>query len=94
MDARTIDNFELADPSTKESRNLIARWQDIVKPGVYRQSGIRWEKYHEPRFLRNERRIIEEQLQISIKNIENRQTDQPQGFQQQARRNERTLSGR
>ena len=38
MDARTIYNLELADPSA-ETRNLIARWRDIVKPGVYRMSG-------------------------------------------------------
>ena len=52
MDARAIDNLELADPSA-EIRNLIARWRDIAKPGVNRQSGGRWKKYHEPRFLRN-----------------------------------------
>ena len=40
MDACTIDNLELADPSA-ETRNLIARWRDIVKPGVYRMSGGR-----------------------------------------------------
>ena len=87
MDANTINNLELADPSA-ESRNLIARWRDIVKPGVYRQSGGRWKKYHEPNFLRNERRIIEGQLQIALRNLENRQPAQPQGFQQRERRNE------
>ena len=66
MDARPIDKLEMADPSA-ESRNLTARWRDIVKPGVYRMSGGRWKKCHEPRFLRNERRI-EEQLQIAIRN--------------------------
>ena len=71
-----------------ETRNLIARWRDIVKPGVYRQSGGRWKKLHEPRFLRNERRIIEERLQRVIRNIESRQPTQPQGFQPQERRNE------
>ena len=35
MDARTIDNLELTDPSA-ETKNLIARWRDIVEPGVYR----------------------------------------------------------
>ena len=71
-----------------ETRNLIARWRDIVKPGVYRQSGGRWKKLDEPRFLRNERRIIEERLQRVIRNIESRQPTQPQGFQPQERRNE------
>ena len=32
-------------------------------------SGDRWKKYHEPRFLRSERKIIEEQLQIAISQI-------------------------
>ena len=59
MDARTIDSLELADLSA-ETRNLIARWRDIVKPGVYRQSNGRWKENHEPRFLGKERRIIEE----------------------------------
>ena len=61
MDAHTIDNLERTDPSA-ETRNLIARWRDILKPGVYRMFGGRWKKYHESRFLRNERKIIEEQL--------------------------------
>ena len=34
MNAHTIDNLERNDPSA-ETRNLIARWRDIVKPGVY-----------------------------------------------------------
>ena len=41
MDAHTIDNLERSD-SSAETRNLIARWRDIVKPGVYRMSGGRW----------------------------------------------------
>ena len=45
MDARTIDNLEQADKSA-ETRYLIARWRDIVKLGVYRQSSGRWKKYH------------------------------------------------
>ena len=65
MDANTINNLELTEPSA-ETRNLIARWRDIVKPGVYRQSGGRRKKYHDPRFLRNERQIKEEQLQTAI----------------------------
>ena len=87
LNARTINNLELADPSA-ETRNLIARWRNIVKPGVYRQSGGLWKKYHEPRLLCNERRIMEEQLPIAIRNIHNRQADQPQGFQLQERCNE------
>ena len=79
-DARAIDNFlEIAD-SSAETRNLIARWKEIVKPGIFRQSGCRWKTYYEPRFLRNERRIIEEQLQQTIRNVEGGQRIQPQGF--------------
>ena len=87
MDVQTIDNLERTDPSA-ETRNLIARWRDIVKPGVYRMSGGRWKKYHEPRFLRNERKIIKEQLQIAIRNLQNKNPNQPEGFQPQERRNE------
>ena len=87
MDEKTTNNLELADSSAK-TRNLIARWRDIVKPGVCRQSGGRWKKYHEPRFLRIERRIIEEQLHTAIRNVENRRAEQLQGFQPQERRNE------
>ena len=66
MDARTIDNLEQADPSA-ERRHLVARWRDIVKPGIYRLSGGRWKKYQQPKFLRNERRLIEEKFQQAIK---------------------------
>ena len=55
---------------------------------MFRQSGGRWEKYQEPRFLRNERRIIEEQLQVATQNVENRQTEKQQGFQPQESRND------
>ena len=43
MEAQTINNLELADSFAK-TRNLIDRWQDIVKPVVYRQSGGLWKK--------------------------------------------------
>ena len=43
MDAHTIDNLEQTDPSA-ETRNLIALWKDIVKPGVYKMSSGRWQK--------------------------------------------------
>ena len=49
MNAPTIYDLELADPSS-ETRNLIARWRDIVKPGVYRQSGGRWKNTTSPDF--------------------------------------------
>ena len=61
MDVTTINNLEIAHSSV-ETRQLIARWRDFFKPGIYRQFGGRWKKNHEPKFLRNERRILEEQL--------------------------------
>ena len=87
VDTRTIDNLELADPSA-ETRYLMARWRAIVKPGVYKMSGGRWKKYHEPRILRKERKIIEEQLQIAIRNTQTNHPSQREGFQPQKRRNE------
>ena len=88
MDARTIDILERAENSA-ETRYLIARFRDIVKPGVYRQSGGRWKKYHEPKFLRNERRVIEEQLQQAIIKVENQSQQEPAGgFQPETRREE------
>ena len=83
MDARTIDNLEMTD-SSAEPRNLMARWSDIVKPGVYRQSRGRLKKYHEPRFLRNERKIKDEKIQLA----NNGQAIQTKGSQPQEKRNE------
>ena len=88
MDGRSIDNLEQANPSA-ETRHLIARWKDIVKPGFFRQSGGGWKKHHEPKCLRTERRVNEEQLQQAIRKIEERrQQDQTEGFQPQSRRQE------
>ena len=50
MDARTLMNLKVADPSA-ETRRLIARWRDTVKSGFYCQSGGRWKKYHEQKFF-------------------------------------------
>ena len=50
-------------------------------------SGGRWKKYNEPRFLRNERKIIEEQLHIAIRSSQINPPNQPEGFQPQERRN-------
>ena len=88
MVTRTIDNLEQADPPA-ETRHLIARWRDIVKPGIYRQSGGRLKKYHETNFLRNEKLVIVEQLQQAIRNIEDsRQQEQAEGLQPQSKRQE------
>ena len=38
MDARSIDNLEAAD-SSPETTELIQRWRNIVKPGIYRLTG-------------------------------------------------------
>ena len=67
MDAKTVNKLELADPSA-ETRHLIEMWRGIVKPGIYRQAGGRWKEYHGPKLLRNEKKMIEEQLQQAIRN--------------------------
>ena len=69
MDARTVDNLERIDNS-KETTDLIERWRNIVKPGIYRLSNGKWKKYHEPKFLRGERREIEERLSEIIRKLE------------------------
>ena len=93
MDAKTIDSIEANYPS-QETTELIQRWRDIVKPGIYRTTGGKWKKYHEPKFLRNGRKVIEERLQQIINNQNQgglRQRIGPQqkgGFQPQTRRTE------
>ena len=93
MDVRTIDQIAATDPSV-ETAELIQRWKDIVKPGIYRLTGGKWKKYHEPKFLRSERKVIEERLQQIMRGREQhdlRQKIGPQqngGFQPQTRRSE------
>ena len=62
MDVKTIDQIAATDPSV-ETAELVQRWKDIVKPDIYRLTGGKWKKYHEPKFLRSERKVIEERLQ-------------------------------
>ena len=62
MDVRTLDNLAAVDFSA-ETNQLIQTWKEIVKPDIYRMTGGKWEKYHEPKFLRNERKVFEEGLQ-------------------------------
>ena len=69
MDAKIIDNLEKID-SSQETTNLIERWRNIVKPGIYQLSNGKWKKYHEPKFLRNEKRVIEEKLTEIIRRLE------------------------
>ena len=69
MDARTIDTLESID-SSQETTDLIERWRNTVKPGVYRLSNGKWKKYHETKFLRNERKTIEERLLEIISRLE------------------------
>ena len=69
MDANTINEIE-ASNLTAETIELINRWREIVKPGIYRLTGGKWKRYHEPKFLRNERKVIEDRLQQIIKNRE------------------------
>ena len=60
-DDRTIDNLEKID-HPQETIVLIERWRIIAKPGIYRLSNGKWKKYHEPKFLRGERREIVERF--------------------------------
>ena len=54
--------------NSAEITELTTRWNEIVKPGIYRMTGRRWKRNHEPKFLRNERKVIEERLQLLINN--------------------------
>ena len=47
-DIRTIDHIAATD-SSAEATELIQRWKDIVKPGIYRLTGVNWKKYNESR---------------------------------------------
>ena len=93
MDIKPIDNLAAVD-SSAETTELIQRCKEIVKPGIYHMTGGKWKKYQEPKFLRNERRVIEERLQQIIQGREQgdlRQRIGPQhsgGFQPQTRRSE------
>ena len=67
MDANTINEIEASNPTAIE---LINRCREIVTPGICRLTGGKWKRYHEPKYLRNERKVIEERLQQIIKNRE------------------------
>ena len=69
MDAQTIERIEKIN-SSQETTDLIEKWRNIVKPGVYRLSNGKWKKYHEPKLLRGERRTIEQRLSEIIRRIE------------------------
>ena len=68
MDAKFIDNLEKV-VSYQETTNLIELWRNIVKLGIYRLSNDKWKKYHEPKILRGERKLIEEKLAKIIKRV-------------------------
>ena len=67
MDAKKIENIEATYKHAKITA-LTTRWKEIVKHGIYQMTGGRWKRYHEPKFLRNERKVIEERLQQLINN--------------------------
>ena len=52
-----MDNLAAVD-SSPETTELIQRWKEIIKPGIHRISEAKWKKYHEPKFLWNERRVV------------------------------------
>ena len=56
-----IDELARTD-ETPETQQLINRYREIVKPGIYRKSAGKWKKYHEPKNLRPEKLQIEEKL--------------------------------
>ena len=55
-----------ASDDREETLQVFQHWREIVKPDIQRPSNGRWTKYQEPRFLRNERKVIEEQLRPGI----------------------------
>ena len=63
-----IDRLAELDQS-EDTQRLIARYREIIKPGVYRKSGGKWKRYHEPKSLRPEKLQIEEKLLIIITNL-------------------------
>ena len=69
IDPKTIDNFEKI-CSSQETTDLIGRWRNIVKPGVYQLPNGNWKKYHEPKVLRDEGRTMEERLSELIRRLE------------------------
>ena len=80
--------------SSADTTELIQHWKEIVKSGVYCMTRGKWKKYYEPKFLRNERRVIEEKLQQIIRGRDQRdlrRRNGPQhsgGFQPQTRQSE------
>ena len=56
MDANTINEIEPSNP-TAETIELLNRWREIVKPGIYRLTEGKWKRYPEPKILRNERKV-------------------------------------
>ena len=67
MDAKTIENCE-ATYKSAETTELTTRWKEIVNSRIYRMTGGRWKRYHEPNFPSNERRVIAERQQQVINN--------------------------
>ena len=66
MDVKTIDNLAGVD-SSAETTELAQRWKESVIPAIYRMTGEKWKENYEPKFLRNERRVIEERLQQIVR---------------------------
>ena len=94
MDVKTIDNLAAVD-FPAQTTQLIQRWKEIVKPGIYRMTGGKCKKTTRTEiFTKREKKLIEERLQQIIKGREQsdlRQRIGPQhsgGFQPQTRRSE------
>ena len=76
MDAGRID-IEASNPSA-EITELVSRWRE---PGTYRMTAGRWKRYLEPKFLRNERKVIIERLQQLTNNWSKEDLRQKSGTQ-------------
>ena len=77
MDANTINEIEASNP-TAETIELINHWREIVKPAIYRLTGGKWKRYHEPNFLRNGRKVIEENRRKTTTDYKKPSNSRPQ----------------
>ena len=70
----------------QETTDLIESWRNIVKQGVYQLSNGKWKKFHDPKFLRGEKRTIGKRLSEKIRRLESAAveiTNRPNQNQQQ-----------
>ena len=78
MDARTIDNLEQVTLQRKQD-TFLQDGGTSLSPEPIDSPVAAGKKYHEPKFIKNERRVIEEQLQQAIRNIADRRQQEEAG---------------